>query len=208
MTSNANAVLTYTLSDNAGGRFAIDAATGVLTVADGAQLNFEGAQAHSITVLVTDQSELSFDKTFTINVTDVNEAPTDEVLTGRTVAENVANGTVVGTVTGVDPDANAVLTYTLSDNAGGRFAIDATTGVLTVADTANSTSKLRHRMTSPCGLPTKAGCRSIKPLPSMSPTRTTHRRTKCLLVVRWLKIRRMERLSARSQALTLTPTPY
>jgi len=52
------------------------------------------------------------------------------------VSENAANGAVVGTVTGVDPDAGATLTYALTDNSSGRFAINATTGVLTVANAA------------------------------------------------------------------------
>ena len=131
---DAGAVLTYALIDNAGGRFAIDANTGVITVADGTLLDFESATSHGISVRVTDQGGLSFDRTFTIAVTNVNEAPTDEVLTGGTIAENSADGTVVGSVRGIDPDAGAVLTYALIDNAGGRFAIDANTGVITVAD--------------------------------------------------------------------------
>ena len=97
-------------------------------------LDFETATSHGISVRVTDQAGLSFDRNFTIAVTNVNEAPTDEILTGGTIAENSANGTVVGSVGGIDPDAGAVLTYALIDNAGGRFAIDANTGVITVAD--------------------------------------------------------------------------
>ncbi|WP_236235101.1 cadherin repeat domain-containing protein, partial [Pseudomonas tohonis] len=54
----------------------------------------------------------------------------------NTVAENAANGSTVGlTVLGTDGDAGATITkYELTDNAGGRFAINATTGVVTVAD--------------------------------------------------------------------------
>ena len=131
---DAGAVLTYSLTDNAGGRFSVNATTGQVTVADGTLLNFEGAASHNVTVRVTDQSGLTFDKTFTLNVTNVNEAPTNATLNGGSVAENVANGTAVGTVVGVDPDVGAVLTYSLTDNAGGRFAINATTGQVTVAN--------------------------------------------------------------------------
>ena len=46
--------LRYSLTDSAGGRFAIDATTGVLTVADGSLLNYEAAASHNITVRVTD----------------------------------------------------------------------------------------------------------------------------------------------------------
>src|SRR3569623_1711424 len=131
---DVGAVLSYALTDDAGGRFAINAATGVITVADGALLDYENAASHDVTVRVTDQDGLSFDKTFTLTVSDINEAPTNASLTGGTVAENAANGTVVGTVAGADPDDGAVLSYALTGDAGGRFAIDATTGVIKVAD--------------------------------------------------------------------------
>ena len=72
--------------------------------------------------------------TLTVNVTAVNDAPTDLSLSASTVAENAANGTVVGTVTGSDVDAGDTKSYTLTNNAGGRFAINRTTGALTVAN--------------------------------------------------------------------------
>jgi Ca2+-binding RTX toxin-like protein len=146
---DAGATLTYALTDNAGGRFAINATTGQITVADGALLNYESAASHNVTVRVTDQGGLTFDKSFTLNVTDVNEAPTSATLTGGSVAENAANGTVVGTVAGVDADAGATLSYTLIDNADGRFAINATTGQITVADGAllNYESAASHNVT-------------------------------------------------------------
>jgi len=45
-----------------------------------------------------------------------------------------ANGTVVGTVVAQDPDNNTGFTYSLSNDATGRFTIDASTGVITVLD--------------------------------------------------------------------------
>ncbi|MBK9947788.1 MAG: DUF4347 domain-containing protein [Nitrospira sp.] len=67
---------TYSFTDNAGGRFAINSATGQITVANGSLLNYEAATSHSVTVRVTDSGGLTYDETFTINVTNVNEAPT------------------------------------------------------------------------------------------------------------------------------------
>jgi hypothetical protein len=132
---DAGATFNYSLTDNAGGRFAINASTGALTVANGALLNYEAATSHAIAVRVTDQGGLTFDKAFTVTVINVNEAPTNATLTGNTVAENAANGTAVGTVGGaVDPDAGATFSYSLIDNAGGRFAINAATGAITVAN--------------------------------------------------------------------------
>jgi Ca2+-binding RTX toxin-like protein len=47
------------------------------------------------------------------------------------VNEDSHNGTVVGTLHATDPDSTT-FTYTLVNDAGGRFDIDATTGVVTV----------------------------------------------------------------------------
>ena len=43
-------MLSYALTDNAGGRFAVDAATGAITVANGALLDYETATSHVIAV--------------------------------------------------------------------------------------------------------------------------------------------------------------
>ena len=141
--------LTYSLTNNAGGRFAVNSATGVITVANGTLLDYESATAHTVTVRTIDRVGLTFDKVFNIALTNVNEAPTNATLTGGSVAENSANGTAVGTVTGVDPDAGATFSYSLTNNAGGRFAINASTGAITVANGAllNYESATSHAIT-------------------------------------------------------------
>jgi Ca2+-binding RTX toxin-like protein len=131
---DAGDTLTYALTDDADGRFAIDPATGVITVAEGASLDYETVAGHSIGVAVTDAEGLSAAADFTIQVADVNEAPVLLDLSNDKVIEGVPDGTVVGTVLAVDPDAGDSLTYALSDDADGRFAIDPGTGVITVAD--------------------------------------------------------------------------
>jgi len=67
--------LTYSLLNNAGGRFNIDSNTGDIVVANGAVLNFESSASHVIEVQVTDTSMLSFNQTFTVTVNDINESP-------------------------------------------------------------------------------------------------------------------------------------
>ena len=59
-------------------------------------------------------------------------APTDITGGPLAIAENSPNGTLVGTVTGQDPDGQP-LAYALTDNGGGRFAID-NAGNITVAN--------------------------------------------------------------------------
>src|SRR5690606_41014469 len=68
----------------------------------------------------------------TANVNPVLLADSDA--TANTVAEDAAIGATVGvTALGTDADAGTTVSYSLEDNAGGLFAIDATTGVVTVA---------------------------------------------------------------------------
>jgi hypothetical protein len=68
-------VLSYSLTNNAGGAYAINSSTGVVTVANSSLLNFESTPTSTIVVRTTDQGGLTFDKTVTINLTNVNEAP-------------------------------------------------------------------------------------------------------------------------------------
>ncbi|MGM9491342.1 beta strand repeat-containing protein [Ideonella sp. YS5] len=131
-------VVTYSLSDDAGGRFAIDATTGVVTVAGAIDREAAGATLN-ITVRATSADGSTADQAFAIGVNDVDEfdvtTPADTNPATDAIDENSAVGTVVG-VTAHASDADAttnVVTYSLSDDAGGRFAIDATTGVVTVA---------------------------------------------------------------------------
>jgi Ca2+-binding RTX toxin-like protein len=56
-------------------------------------------------------------------ITDVNETPTNLVVSGGAVLEGAANGTVVASLSGVDQDAGEAFSFLLLDNAGGRFAI-------------------------------------------------------------------------------------
>jgi len=114
----------FTLLDDAGGRFTI--VGDELRVADGGLLDFETVVGHDVTVRVTDSGTpaLGYDETFTITVGDVNEAPTDFVLSAAQVAENAVSGSVIGTFGGaIDQDAGDTHGFALLDDAGGRFIL-------------------------------------------------------------------------------------
>lgn len=71
--------MAYSLTDDAGGRFGIDSATSVATVADGALLNAAG-DPYTITVRVTDPGELWAETTFAIEVTSAGPPAATELL--------------------------------------------------------------------------------------------------------------------------------
>ena len=128
-----NDVLTYTLSGTDAGSFSIVSTSGQLQTK--AALDYETKNAYSVKVSVSDGKGGSDSITVTINVTDVNETPAnnapvfaDGTSTTRSIAENTASGTNIGTpVTATDQD-NDVLTYTLGGTDAGSFSIVGTTG--------------------------------------------------------------------------------
>ncbi len=113
--------LTYSLLNSAGGRFSISGIQ--LRVNNGSLLDFETNTSHSVTVQVTDSAGNTFGKVLSIQVTNVNEPPTDIGLSNDSVAENSPNGTLVGTLSATDPDVPETFTFSLLDSAGGRFSI-------------------------------------------------------------------------------------
>ncbi|RZT97181.1 gliding motility-associated-like protein [Ancylomarina subtilis] len=136
--------ITYYLSDDADGRFKIDMVTGVVTVAEASLIDFESNASHPIRIEArsTDGSVIAAD--FTIIVTDVDGSggDTDHAIANlidndpvdNSIPENTLNGTLVHiTALATDEDGDAI-TYFLLDDAEGRFKIDHSTGIVTVAD--------------------------------------------------------------------------
>jgi hypothetical protein len=80
--------------------------------------DFETQSSYSVRVRTTDQGGLFFEKTFTITVNNVNEAPTNINLSAGAINENVAANSTVGTFSTTDADAANTFTYTLVAGAG------------------------------------------------------------------------------------------
>ena len=112
--------ITYTITAG-GSDFNLDGTTLRATNS----FDYEGTNSYSVTVRVTDGGSLPYDETFTINVSDVNEAPTDISLSNASVAENAGSNATVGTLSGTDPEADAI-TYTITAG-GSNFNLDGTT---------------------------------------------------------------------------------
>ncbi|WP_287630137.1 MULTISPECIES: Calx-beta domain-containing protein [unclassified Microcystis] len=113
-----------------------DSLTYSATLADGSPLpswltfnertfsgNPSAAQAgqYDLKVIATDQSGASTSDSFVLSV--VNSAPWNITLDNSTVPENSANNTVIGLLSASDNNTNDTHTFSLINNAGGRFAI-------------------------------------------------------------------------------------
>ena len=130
--------VTWSLSDSANGAFKIDSVTGVVSVADPTKIDFETtAPGHTLSITaVASDGTLTNSQNFTINVSDVAmAAPVDSDATANSVAEGAGNGSTLGITAFAAEPNGAASTYSLiADTSLGGFTINATTGVVTVAD--------------------------------------------------------------------------
>ena len=120
--ADAGDAFTYTLSNDPSGFFEI--VGDEVRVAPGANIDFETAQSHDITIEVTDNGGNSYSETVTINVNDLNdEAPTDIDVSGGSVDEDASQGTTVATLSTVDADAGDAHSYAITNDPSGFFEI-------------------------------------------------------------------------------------
>jgi hypothetical protein len=109
---------TYTLVSGSG-----DADNASFTIAGNqlrtaAAFDFEARSSYSIRVRTTDQGGLSFEKSFTITITNVNAAPAAEAGGPYTVLDG---GSVVLLGSGSDPNAGETLTYQWDLDGDGNY---------------------------------------------------------------------------------------
>lgn len=124
-------VLSYTLVDDAGGLFALDSSTGELTTT--ASLDHESAASHEIVIRATDPDGLFVDRTVTITVGDVNEAPT-AAADAVAVDEDATTANLWSLLLGndSDPDSGTTLSIASVDSSGtlGSLVFDPSTQTL------------------------------------------------------------------------------
>lgn len=83
-----------------------------------ASFNFEAKSSHSIRVRTTDAGGLFVDRVFVVNVSNLNEQPTDVALSKNTVAENQPSGAIVGSLITTDQDFGDAFSYQLVSGVG------------------------------------------------------------------------------------------
>jgi hypothetical protein len=134
-------IFEYQLADSLDERFEIrlNEATGqheLVVKTGGSLFDFEDDALNDFSISITatgDKGTAVGATPFTIAVTD-NAAPTDILLSNASVLEHAAQGAEVGTLSAADPDPDDSFTFTLTDDAGGRF--DIVDGKLVVKDGA------------------------------------------------------------------------
>lgn len=124
---------TYTLVTGTGATdntsFTIDASGNLLLAI---VPDYETKSNYKIRVRITDSGDLIYEKSFSININDINEMPTNIVLNNLEIAENSSIGTVIGILGNSDQDIGNTYTYTLvvgndtEDKDNGSFTIDGT----------------------------------------------------------------------------------
>ena len=141
-TDPANTTITYSLTDDAGGRFQINGSSGIVSVGPGGNLiDFETQPVggYSITIQASDGQGGLSTQSFLVAV--ANAAPGNFTDTNGGVADIVTEGVGSGQATGLtvnatDP-AGTTVTYSLTNDAGGRFQINTSTGEVLTGPNAN-----------------------------------------------------------------------
>ena len=138
-TSNAEGTVSYSITD-ADNKFAINSSTGEVTLANA--LDYETKTSHSFTVTVTDGTTSS-SETFTLNVTDIDLAFSAS-LASSSQLETISTGTTIATSSASDSEGTVSYSITDADN---KFAIDTSTGEVTLANALDYETKTSHSFT-------------------------------------------------------------
>lgn len=135
-----NQRLSFRLDDDANGTFVLDSSSPRCSAVSNLpgfktkcttllklkrKLDYEEKRDYVITVRATDNHGLFTSQQLSITVVDQNDAPTNITLGGggsANVYEN-SNGALVGVLATTDEDASQTFTYSLIDDAGGRFVV-------------------------------------------------------------------------------------
>jgi len=116
--TDANEVFTYSFVAGAG---AADNAAFNLNgnvLRTNTTLNFETKSNYSIRLQVADKANNLFVDTFKVTINDINDVPTDVLITADSVLENQVKNTVVATLSTTDEDASQSFAYSFDNVAG------------------------------------------------------------------------------------------
>ncbi|MCB4820732.1 calcium-binding protein [Roseicella aerolata] len=131
--------ITYAVDD---ARFEV--AEGVLKLKEGRALDHEAASSINLNLTATTDAGLSLGRTFTISVTNVNEAPVITSGAAASLAENIGTQVAVYTATATDPEGDAIAWSIAGGADASLFAINASTGAVTFRASPNFEAPTDH----------------------------------------------------------------
>lgn len=135
--------------------FAINVATGAVTVNDAGDLNFEATASLTISVTVSDGVNTSAVQTVLINLTNAPEPPLDIALSNNTILENNAANAQVGLLSATSSETGTTFTYTLAaggaDNSAFTISGNSLRAVAAFNAEAKSAYNIRIRATTQAG---------------------------------------------------------
>ena len=115
---------TYEIVNNNDGLAAFRMNDSYLVVNCAFLLDYEAVKSWVIVVKATDCEGSSLTSYVTVRLLDVNERPFGITLSGYSILENAQIGTVVSSLSALDPDKHDNHTFTLSSNPGGFFYLE------------------------------------------------------------------------------------
>lgn len=126
---DAGDVLSYSIKDAASSPFEVvmnAAGVSQLRVKDGSLIDYasDPDKKIDVTLVATDRYGLTVEKTFSLDIVDVNYAPTDIEISDNAVREVGFEDAFIGELSAIDSDPDDTFTYTLLDDAGGRFYLN------------------------------------------------------------------------------------
>ena len=99
------------------------------TLTTNTKFDYEEKSSYTITIKTTDEDNNSFSKIIKVDINDLDDIPTDIIITPNNINENTATGTVIGALSTADGDSQTH-TYTLLDNTA-TFSISGTNTLIT-----------------------------------------------------------------------------
>jgi hypothetical protein len=147
-TTAPNNTLTYAIvGGNIGNAFAIEPSTGRIFVNDHLALDFNATPQYALEVSAADAGpgNLTASTIVVVNILDANDPPTIADSADFTLPEHSPLNTPLGTITAIDDDEGSVLVFRIVEgNTASAFAIDASSGLLTVSNPSAINFEVTH----------------------------------------------------------------
>jgi hypothetical protein len=145
--TDETSVVTFSLAQGSDAVFSIDSKTGAVTLNENP--DFEAKDRYNFEIVATDEAGNQSQQKVSLAVTNIDDAA--PIITSEASASNVTENSgarqTIYTASAVDSDQDVVsepVTFSLADGTDDSLSIDASTGVVTLADNPDAESKPQY----------------------------------------------------------------